>query len=296
MSSRVDAGRVEVTPDELRSWPLPDPGDSKYSRGRVVVVGGSLTAPGAVALAGVSALRVGAGRLTLIVPPTVAVPLALVVPEAGVFEFGDDGALSSDARGELKNADAVLVGPGLADPGVTRRVLTEVQEAMPPDSPLILDAFALGVLPGLDDETATWANPLILTPNRDEAAILLGEDSARDETDLDRIADRYGAAVSCYGVVSRPGARGWRIPSDTPGLATSGSGDVLAGAVLGLAGRADDTTQAAVWATFLHIAAGADLAAEVGSIGFLARQISERLPGVLTAIHDGRSHGEGDRR
>lgn len=287
MSNRTDNGRAfEITAEALRAWPLPDPGESKYSRGRVAVVGGSLTAPGAVALAGVSALRVGAGRLTLIVPRAVAVPLALAVPEAGAFELADDGTLSSAARGELEAADAVLIGPGLADPDIARRVIIDAQGAMWPDTPLILDAFALGVLPELENEAAGWSNPLILTPNRAEATILLGKDREAADEDLDQIAGRYQATVTCYDMICRPGAGSWHIPSDNPGLATSGSGDVLAGAVLGLAGRTEDPAQATVWATYLHTAAGAGLAADVGSIGFLARDISERLPAALKAIAD----------
>src|SRR5215213_10701446 len=74
----------EVTPSLLREWPLPDSGNSKYDRGRVLVVGGAARTPGAVQLAGLAALRVGAGHLTMAVAASAAVGLALTTPEAGV--------------------------------------------------------------------------------------------------------------------------------------------------------------------------------------------------------------------
>ena len=73
-----------VTPDMLREWPLPSPAGTKYTRGQAVVVGGSCTTPGAVLLAGVSALRMGAGKLHLGVAEGVASHLAVAVPESGV--------------------------------------------------------------------------------------------------------------------------------------------------------------------------------------------------------------------
>ena len=74
-----------VTPDLLRAWGLPDPGDSKKSRGRVMVVGGSRRSPGAVLLAGEAALRVGAGRLGWSSPRPIEGQLGAALPEAAVF-------------------------------------------------------------------------------------------------------------------------------------------------------------------------------------------------------------------
>ena len=123
MSRRSEPVRVDER--MLRDWPLPAPGESKNARGRVVVIGGSERSPGAVMLAGLAALRVGAGRLTLVTPPSIALPVAVAVPEAGVLALGDDDAeprrdpLTEPVRSELATADAVLVGPGLDDPDVS---------------------------------------------------------------------------------------------------------------------------------------------------------------------------------
>src|SRR4051794_41960972 len=88
MPSRTET----LTPAVLRDWPLPAPGGSKYSRGQVVVVGGARSTPGAAMLAGVAALRVGAGRLTLAVARAASVQLAVAVPEAGGHRLPETGA------------------------------------------------------------------------------------------------------------------------------------------------------------------------------------------------------------
>lgn len=263
-----------VTPALLRSWELPDPGESKKSRGRVAVVGGSTLSPGAVMLAGEAALRVGAGLATLMVPAELAVPMGVALPEAGVCRLPPAGEdLPAGARGELEAAQTVLVGPGLADPEETRDRVERVAAASA--VPLLLDAFALGVLPDLD--RATLPADLVLTPNREEAALLLGE----EETDagppaVAEIARRYRAVVSCYGYIAEPDGQVWEVPRGGPGLGTSGSGDVLSGAIAGFLARGVRPAEAAVWGTWLHTRAGNRLTARAG-IGFLARDIVREL-------------------
>jgi NAD(P)H-hydrate repair Nnr-like enzyme with NAD(P)H-hydrate dehydratase domain len=95
MSPRSESASVDAA--LLRDWPLPEPGGSKDARGQVVVVGGSARTPGAVLLTGLAALRVGAGRLTLVVPESIAGHVAIAVPEAGVIALTDGrGALLAD--------------------------------------------------------------------------------------------------------------------------------------------------------------------------------------------------------
>ncbi len=292
---------IPVDERMLRAWPLPAPGGSKHARGRVVVIGGSEHSPGGALLAGVAALRVGAGRLTLVTPASIALPVAIAVPEAGVLSLPERGAdaagdpLGDEVRSELAGADAVLVGPGLDDLDLTRRLVEAVCGADGAPTALALDAFALGVLPGL--EVALPART-VLSPNAEEAALLLGDgdgEPARGDADVDgalegdpdrlaavvaRVADRYRAAVTCYGEVADPEGA-WRVRAGGPGLGTSGSGDVLAGAIAGLLARGADAAQAAVWATHLHALAGDRLADRVGEVGFLARELCEELPRAL---------------
>ena len=285
--------RTEIlTPATLRAWPLPALAESKYGRGQVLVVGGARSGPGAAMLAGTSALRVGAGRLTLAVARSVAVAVAVAVPESGVLGLPEtesgavDGTGTEGIADELGAADAVLVGPGLDDAARTADLLGALVPGLADDSPVLLDAYALGVLPGLTEIREALAGRLVLTPNPVEAARLLGTD-APDDVDhraVARIATTYGAVVSCQGVVCAPDGRLWSKSTGMSGLATSGSGDVLAGALVGLLARRAEPAQAACWATHLHAAAGDRLAARVGRVGFLARELVDELPALLAEL------------
>ena len=279
-----------VTADVLREWPLPAPGGSKYSRGQVVVVGGARSAPGAAMLAGLSALRVGAGRLTLAVGRSVAPHVGVTVPEAGVIGLpeseGGHVATLDDARSELERADAVLLGPGLDSIDEVAGMLERLPELVSAEAVVVLDAYALGVLPGQPDAAARLAGRLILTPNIEEAARLLDREIDGLDDDIAEIARRYGAAVSCFGAVAGPDGSRWRIGTGSPGLGTSGSGDVLAGAIAGLCARGASPAQAAVWATHLHATAGDRLAARVGPVGYLAGELPPELPRILAEIGD----------
>lgn len=286
MSSRAEAV-VAVDERMLRGWSLPSPAGSKDTRGRIVVVGGSRRTPGAVMLAGLAALRVGAGRLTLVVPEQIADQVAVAVPEAGVLALRDGGGalLGDDVREELESADAVVVGPGFVEPGVALRAVVEVRdvcEAARERTGLVLDAFALGVLPGLGD--LALPADCVLSPNTEEAGILLGHDVDDPADAVVAIAARYGATVTCFGEIADPGGGRWHVEASGAGLGTSGSGDVLAGAVAGLLARGADAAQAAVWATYLHAAAGDRLSDRIAPVGFLARELCDELPRRLAAV------------
>ncbi|MFL6026907.1 MAG: NAD(P)H-hydrate dehydratase [Friedmanniella sp.] len=283
----------EVTPTLLRSWPLPSPSGSKYGRGQVLIVGGAARTPGAVQLAGLAALRVGAGHLTMAVASSAAVPMAVATPEAGVVGLpqsergtvlgGDLSAIADD----LGSADVVTVGVGLDDPEETALLLRTLIPQLGEETWLVLDAYALGVLPGMPDALEPVRGRLLMTPNSQEAGRLLGRDlgsGEQAERDAVEIAQRYGAVVSCFGTVANPGGEVWRVSAGNGGLATSGSGDVQVGAVAGLLGRAGDPNQAACWGTHVHAAAGDRLAARVGALGFLARELLTELPVVLSEL------------
>lgn len=282
----------ELTPAVLREWPLPEPEHGKYARGAVVVVGGSPGSPGAVLLSGLASLRVGAGKLSLAVAASVAPALAVAVPEAGVILLAEDdggtltgGGLDPLER-KLARASAVLVGPGLSDPDSTLTLLTGVLERVEAEVPLVLDAFAVGVLPRLQDLAPTLRGRLVLTPNADEVARLLDVDDVPDDGLPDAVrtvAERYGASVSCGEVIAADG-RLWRKVAGNRGLGTSGSGDVLAGAITGLLARGAEPGQAAAWGTHLHSAAGDRLAGTVGRVGYLAREVLDVLPAVLDEL------------
>jgi ADP-dependent NAD(P)H-hydrate dehydratase len=285
MPSRTEV----ITPALLRDWPLPATATSKYGRGQVVVIGGARSTPGAALLAGVAALRVGAGRLTMAVARSVAVPLAIEVPEAGVIGLPEtengcpDGTGSELLADELKTADAVLVGPGLDDAERTVDLLNALSTRFSSRSPVLLDAFALGVLPEVPDVAERLAGRLVLTPNPKEAALLLGVEEVDDRTCV-RIAKKYGAVVTSQGRIAAPDGSQWEASTGLPGLATSGSGDVLAGALVGILARGAAPAQAACWATHVHAAAGDRLATRIGRLGYLARELPDELPTLLDEL------------
>ncbi len=327
VSARGDSRPQLVTPSLLRDWRLPAPGEDKYSRGSVLVVGGARNTPGAALLAGTAALRAGAGKLTLAVAESVAVQVGVALPECGAIGLPEtsDGSVTAEGvdriSANLDSADAILVGPGLDDPDLARELLEALlarEEAAGSSGDaagdgqaggkhddggpgsgasgreggpaVVLDAFALAALAELEDRVGPWRGRLILTPNPTEAGILLGRDTEDLETDVAEIARRFGAVVSCQGLIARAPGVGpeepglWKITTGYGGLGTSGSGDVLAGAIAGVRARGTTGAQAACWGTHLHAAAADRLASRMGPLGFLARELADELPALMLEL------------
>jgi ADP-dependent NAD(P)H-hydrate dehydratase len=271
---------VVITPGLLRQWPLPDPGGDKESRGTVLVVGGSVTTPGAVLLAGVAALRAGAGRLQLAVEASTATALSIAVPEAKVIGLPDDDQLRELAG----KADVLAVGPGLDDIDETLRLMRLVLDAAG-GSALVLDAYALGALSKDPKMLDGAAERVVLTPNVTEAEVLLGHEPGDDLAAATRtLAGRYGCTVSLYGHIATPDGRAWREESGDAGLGTSGSGDVRSGIVAGLLGRGCEPAQAACWAAFAHAVSGQRLAPRYGRTGFLARELVDEVAYTIATV------------
>ena len=283
----------QVTPELLRGWPLPDPAGSKKARGQVVVVGGAAATPGGVSLAGLAALRVGAGHVQLAVARSVAPALAAAFPEAGVIGLDETGrgAVAGAAAAKrladvVPSADAVLIGPGLDDADEADHLLSGLLPHVAGDAGLVLDAYALGALSQssrLSELVSRRDRPALLTPNGQELRLLAGHDEEQDG-DLAQVAREYRCCVTSQAAVASPDGVAWRIPQGHSGLATAGSGDVLAGLVVGLLGRGCDVDQAACWGTYLHSTAGERLASSVGGIGFLARELVDQVPAVLAEL------------
>lgn len=288
-------GVTEVTAELLRSWPLPPPGRDKEERGRVLVVGGTSHTPGAVLLAGEAVLRAGAGKLRIATAAPVAPAVAVAVPEALVAPLPttDDGDLSEDAAAQVLEpacgADAVLVGPGFASVTASVALLSRVVGRL--ESPLVVDALASAYVREHPEGLHHLRGRCVLTVNPTELSRTLRipqEEAERAPAAAAReLAARAGAVVLCGGqgkTVASPDGRVWDVPAGGPGLGVSGSGDVQAGIVAGLLARGADPAQAAVWSAHLHGSAGEALAARVGTLGFLAREIAGELPGLLAAL------------
>jgi ADP-dependent NAD(P)H-hydrate dehydratase len=293
MQSSRSSGPRPVTPRLLREWPLPQPQGAKRSRGQVVVVGGSSATPGAVMLAGLAALRAGAGTLHLAVAESTAPHVAVAVPESGVTAMPQSPAGSvlpevpHRLERKLTRTDGLLVGPGLDDAQLAGRLLAELMPRVPAAAGVVLDAYALSALPEEPSLAEPLAGRLVLTPNAEEAALLaqVEPDDLGDIADaVPTLARRYGAVVTCHGIVAGPDGELFDIQGGHAGLGTSGSGDVLAGTIAGLLARGAEPAQAACWGTYLHASAGDRLAARVGRLGFLARELLPEIPLVLTEL------------
>ena len=293
-------GEVVVTPPVLRDRPLPAVGAAtdKGARGQVLVVGGSDQTPGGVLLAGLSSLRVGAGKLQLATAAAAAPALAVAVPEARVVPLPSDAngailaAAAVDMLGDLLGcADAVLVGTGTLEPDATGSLLRAIVPALGAETALVIDAGALPVLADEPELLAPIAARCVVVPNPQEAAQLLhlpSEQIAIDpEGALARLVDLLNCVVALRApetLIGRPGSARFLDSSGHPALGTSGSGDVLAGALGGLLARGADSLDATLWAVHLHGRAGEQAAARIGGQGILARELVDELPRALVAV------------
>jgi hydroxyethylthiazole kinase-like uncharacterized protein yjeF len=282
-----------VTPQVLRGWPLPDVVGDKNSRGSILVIGGSTETLGAVVLAAEAAMRVGAGKLQVATVASLAPFAAQALPEARVCGLPEtsEGTLGPEAADAVRDlaerADAVLIGPGMADPEVTQafgeRLLPHLS------GPVALDALGLASVTADEKCLRHLGGRVVLTPNPTELAISLHV----DDIDADpagatlELARRAQGVVGLGGVTSwiaAPSGALWQDESGGAGLGVSGSGDVRAGVVGGLLARGAEPAQAAVWAAYLHGRAGERLASSVGRLGFLARELPPEIPRALAEV------------
>ena len=294
MSVAGTDGPTRLDDEALRRWPLPalDGDADKEARGCVLVIGGSREVPGAALLAATAALRVGAGKLVVATAASTAAALAIAVPEARVIGLPETGGGGFDPAGlaqlesVVQSARAVLVGPGMMDPPAT----LELVAALAPwlrGRAAVLDARAMDAAPRL----RRFDEPVLLTPHAGEMAHLTGADKQAVLADPGRAAReaaaRWNAVVAVKGpqtVIARPDGQSWLHEGGNAGLATSGSGDTLAGAIAGLAARGASLEQACAWGVVLHARAGERLAARLGRVGYLAREIPLEMLAVLRDI------------
>ena len=292
-------GPVLINPPLLRRWPLPQPkeGGGKEERGRVLVFAGSAEMPGAAVLAGVSALRAGAGKLQIATAAAVAPWVGAAVPEARVFALtetrgGAFAAAGVHAVGEhIRAARAVLVGPGMIGEKAIARLLKSLLPYLS-DATLVVDANALNALAREPRLLSRLGGRAVLTPHATEMAEITGEAEDAIKTDpagaARRAAAKFGAVVALKGratFVAAPGVEDVYVNrAGNVGLATSGSGDTLAGLVAGLAARGADPLRAALWGVHVHALAGERLASRAGTLGYLARELPDEFPAAMSGL------------
>lgn len=299
--ARASRRPVAVTGALLRRWSLPEPGEQadKDDRGVAMVIGGAAEIPGALLLAGTAALRVGAGKLKLAGPRSSIAALGVAMPEARVIGLPETGEGFLDRRsgsraGDVAKAEAILIGPGMLNDDAIRGFMDEIIRRVA-DRVLVIDALALHALRGghycFSEDTS-----VVLTPNLDEMSKITGDKPEMIDRDPQAVALRVSAdlnvVVALKGAetfIASPYGEVFRYTEGEVGLATSGSGDVLAGALVGLLARGATLDQAAVWAVYLHGEAGNRLARRVGSIGFLARELCNEIAPIMNELSKKRS-------
>ena len=265
----------------------------KGDSGRVLLVCGSVGFTGAAALAARAALRTGAGLITVATPRQVWPIVAAKLDEPMVMPMAEDkaGRLSLQAAPALAQllakADACLIGPGLGrSEELDALVAALVGEAR---CPVVLDADGINAMAGHIDRLREAACPLILTPH-DGEFLRLSPSTALPPADFDTRADRammlarqLGAVVLLkgYRTAITDGKRLYRNETGNPGMATGGSGDVLAGMLVSLLGQGLAPLEAAAAAAWLHGAAGDRCAAERGEYGMTPSDLIDAASRLL---------------
>ena len=263
--------------------------------GHIFILAGSYRFSGAGLLCAESALRSGAGLVTLAVPEKIINAIIKVKPkeimllplnqtEEGFFSFKSYKKI----KDFLKKIDILVIGPGLGQHNSTQKLIRKI--IMEIDKPLVLDADGINALVGhLKILSAIRQLPVrILTPHPGEMARLLGKSVEEIQKDRKNIAKSFSKSYNCIlvlkgykTVVAEPKGKIYINNTGNPGMATAGSGDVLTGIIASFLGQGLDAFSAVKYAVYLHGLAG-DLAAEEKTqLGMIASDIIEKIPEAI---------------
>lgn len=258
----------------------------KGDYGRVLLLCGAEGFTGAPTLAAKGALRSGAGLIFTGVPRSVYPIVASRLEAPMVFPLPDrDGRLSYDAIGEirarLETADACLLGPGLGRSAELDRLIPAIIGSC--RCPLVLDADGINAVAGHIDVLRGAACPLILTPHEGEFRRLTANPEPDRITGAQALARETGAVILRKGheTVITDGAKTYVNRTGNAGMATGGSGDVLAGILTALLGQGVPPLKAAALAAWLHGTAGDLAAAELGEYAMGPGDLLQMLPRLL---------------
>jgi len=295
----LDGPRIELlTRSAMREIVTPRSSDShKGDYGRVLIVAGSLGKTGAAHLAGISALRSGAGLVTIATPTSCLPLVAALAPEYMTLPLAErDGDLDPDGIDAILETarDVLAVGPGLGQgPGVRAFMQRLLDVAT---MPLVIDADGLNAFAGDPDAlSGREGRPVIITPHPGELGRLVGMSAHEVQASRVEIARNFASAQRLYVVLKghrtlivTPDEKVFINPTGNPGMATGGSGDVLTGMVAAWLAQLLDAEAACKLAVYLHGVAGDLAEAAIGQVGMTARDISERLGQAVLELSPGR--------
>lgn len=266
----------------------------KGSYGHLLAVCGSYGMAGATILAAKAALRSGLGLLTVALPRSIYPIAAAAVPEAVFLPLPEtgEGTLSETAlpllRRALKEKSALLIGPGLGrGEAVELLVGALLAEA---DCPMVLDADGLNALALHIDMLETVHAPCVLTPHPGEMARLIGKSTLDIQENragsAAAFAERYGVTLVLKGhhtLIAAPHTL-HKNPTGNPGMATGGSGDVLAGMIASLLAQGLSPADAATAGVYLHGMAGDRAAAQHSQHSMLPSDMITQLGGLFLTL------------
>ena len=258
----------------------------KGDYGRILLLCGSRGYTGAAALAAMGALRSGAGLVYLAVPESIYEIEAVKLTEPVISPLPDENGTFAVTAGKqvlslLDNKDAVLIGPGIGQSEGSYAVVRTVLEAF--SGTVVLDADGINVMNAHKDILRDRTSPTILTPHAGEFQRFGGILAEERAASAAAMARNLGVIVLLKGheTVITDGKRCYRNPTGNPGMATGGSGDVLAGIITSLLGQGIPPLEAAACGAWLHGAAGDICAKEIGQYGMLPSDMLRVLPRLL---------------
>jgi hydroxyethylthiazole kinase-like uncharacterized protein yjeF len=269
----------------------PRPAESnKGSYGHLLLVGGSFGKAGSVAMAGMAALRAGAGLSTVATPKSVLNTVAGFHPELMTEPLAETeaGTISSSALSRIdelaKGMSVIAIGPGISrDPQTAELVRTAVTKLQ---LPMVVDADGLNAFEGRTDELIGKGRTLVITPHPGEMARLVGctiADVQKDRLGVARkFAREHELIVVLKGhrtLVVQPDGEAWVNTTGNPGMATGGTGDILTGMVAGMiAQNPKQAFLAVLAAVHLHGLAGDVMRERVGEHSLVATDLLKGLP------------------
>lgn len=237
----------------------------KGQAGKVLVIGGDHGYSGAVLLAGMATLRVGAGLVKIATQASHARHLNVAFPELMCVEA------QSGLEHLIADADVVALGPGLGQSAWSQDIF---RSAIKADKPMIVDADGLNLLAQNPQKKDHW----ILTPHAGEAGRLLKTTAAKIQADRQKsalqIAQQYGGicVLKGSGTLIATATEVMKCGAGNPGMATAGMGDVLTGVITGLVAQGIPLTIAAQLGVLVHAQAG-DEASTAGQRGMIASDL-----------------------
>lgn len=285
-----------LTKEDIQSSLTPRRPDAhKGTTGHVLVIAGSPGKTGAAAMTSISALRVGAGLVTLGVAETLNTVLEPQILEAMTAPLPETqpGILGESAFDSISNLMAgkkcVAIGPGLGQADKTQKLVHKIVKST--SIPLVIDADGLNSLAGQPRILKTAGAPIILTPHPGEMARLAGIGVNAIQQDRIKCARDFAVDFNVHvilkgarSVIALPDGRVSINPTGNAGMASGGMGDVLTGIIAGLIAQGLSAADACQAGVYLHGAAADSLAQSIGPYGYLAGEVMAAIPGAIKKI------------